>query len=92
MQVYDKLDILTNKPKRKFIDRYDCKLFNFLPYPEKCNVGLWRRKSIELLNERGSLKGNILPKDISELLFFLSSDKSKHISGQIIRVDKGMPF
>ena len=53
---------------------------------------LMDKKSIELLNERGSLKGNILPKDITELLFFLSSDKSKHISGQIIRVDKGMPF
>ena len=51
MQVYDKLDILTNKPKKKFIDQYNCKLFNFLSYPEKCNVGLWRRKSIELLKK-----------------------------------------
>ena len=51
MQVYDKLNILTNKPKSKFIDQYDCKLFNFLSYPEKCNVGLWRRKSIELLKK-----------------------------------------
>ena len=48
MQVYDKLNILTNKPKSNFIDQYDCKLFSFLSYPEKCNVGLWRRKSIEL--------------------------------------------
>jgi len=53
---------------------------------------LMDKKSIDLLNERGSLKGNILPQDIAELLFFLSSDKSKHISGQIIRIDKGMPF
>jgi len=51
MQVYDKLNILTNKPKSKLIDKYDCKLFNFLSYPKKCNVGLWRRKSIELLKK-----------------------------------------
>ena len=50
MQVYDKLDILTNKPNKKELKNSDCKLFSFLKYPEKCNVGLWRKKSIELLN------------------------------------------
>ena len=43
MQVYDKLDILTNKPNKKELKNSDCKLFSFLKYPEKCNVGLWRK-------------------------------------------------
>ena len=49
MQVYDKLNILTNKPNQKELKNSECKLFSFLNYPEKCNVGLWRNKAIELL-------------------------------------------
>jgi len=51
MQVYDKLDILTNKPSKKEIKSSNCKLFSFIRYPNKCNVGLWRKKSIELLGD-----------------------------------------
>ena len=50
MQVYDKFNILTNKPKTKDLKNGNCKLFGFINYPDKCNVGLWRNKSIELLN------------------------------------------
>ena len=49
MQVYNRLNILTNKPSEKEIKNFDCKLFSFLHYPEKCSVGLWRKKCIELL-------------------------------------------
>ena len=51
MQVYDKLNILTNKPNKKDLKNGNCKLFNFISYPEKCNVGLWRKRSIELLKD-----------------------------------------
>ena len=51
MQVYDKLNILTNKPNIKELKSSECKLFSFLHYPEKCNVGLWRNKAIELLKD-----------------------------------------
>ena len=49
MQVYNRLNILTNKPSEKEIKNFDCKLFSFLHYPEKCSVGLWRKNCIELL-------------------------------------------
>ena len=52
MQVYDKFNILTNKPKTKDIKNGNCKLFGFINYPDKCNVGLWRNKSIELLKDK----------------------------------------
>ena len=52
MQVYDRLNILTNKPNKKEIDRTNSKLFSFVKYPKKCNVGLWRKKkSLELLKD-----------------------------------------
>ena len=52
MQVYDKFNILTNKPKTKDLKNGNCKLFGFINYPDKCNVGLWRNKSIELLKDK----------------------------------------
>ena len=50
MQVYDNLDILTNRPNKKELKNSDCKLFSFVKYPEKCNVDIGEKKSIELLN------------------------------------------
>lgn len=47
-------------------------------------------KSIEKLNSRKAIIGNIESLDIANLIMFLISDESKNISGQNIRVDQGM--
>ncbi len=44
MQVYDKLDILTNKPDSAEILESESKLFSFVEYPNICSVGLWKRE------------------------------------------------
>ena len=49
-------------------------------------------KSIKLLDERSVLVGRIKPSEISELILFLISDSAKNITGQVIRIDQGMPF
>ena len=52
LQVYDKLNILTNKPNIKELKSSECKLFSFSSLSrKKCNVGLWRNKAIELLKD-----------------------------------------
>lgn len=83
----------TTKVMAKELGKFQVRVNAIAPTFVQTEMGmLMDKKSIDLLNERSSLKGNIKPKDIAELLFFLSSDKAKHISGQIIRIDKGMPF
>ena len=49
-------------------------------------------KSSNLLEQRTSLKGEITPENVANLIYFLASSESKMMSGQIIRLDKGMPF
>ena len=41
MQVYDKLKTLTNVPEKRNLMQHSCNLFEFINYPEKCNVGFW---------------------------------------------------
>ena len=53
---------------------------------------LMDEKSTELLNQRCALSGRIQPDEIGELLSFLVSDGAKNITGQVIRIDQGMPF
>jgi len=51
------------------------------------------QKSLALLYERRSLPGEkIYAEDVSELAFFLGSESSLKITGQVIRIDCGMPF
>ena len=49
-------------------------------------------KSKENLNTLGSINGEITSYDVAELIYYLCSDVSKYLSGQVIRLDKGMPF
>ncbi|WP_435230944.1 SDR family NAD(P)-dependent oxidoreductase [Pseudopelagicola sp. nBUS_20] len=53
---------------------------------------LMDEKSIALLDQRSALSGRIKPDEISDLVLFLISDGAKNISGQVIRIDQGMPF
>ena len=46
--------------------------------------------SIDVLNSRKSIEGNIEPQDISSVVSFLLSYQTKNISGQNFRVDQGM--
>ena len=51
------------------------------------------KQSLALLYERRSLSGQkILSEDVSELAYFLGSDLSSKITGQVIRIDGGMSF
>ena len=38
MQVYDQLEILTNRPVKHLRKRYDFDLFSYVKYPDKCSV------------------------------------------------------
>ena len=49
-------------------------------------------KSSNLFEQRSSLKGNISSENIADLIYFLASEDSQMINGQVLRVDKGMPF
>ena len=42
------------------------------------------------LDEHSALKGSVEPSDVAELVCFLASEKSRKITGQIIRVDRGL--
>lgn len=44
------------------------------------------------LDDRSALAGEIFPEDIANVAAFLASDASSKITGQVIRVDRGMPF
>jgi len=63
--------------------------------PAKVETDMGRmmdEKSSNLLEQRTSLKGEITPENVANLIYFLASSESKMMSGQIIRLDKGMPF
>lgn len=49
-------------------------------------------KSRHRLDERSAIPGVINPEDIANLVSFLLSDQSAKITGQVLRVDRGMPF
>ena len=51
MQVYNDLASLTNAPSNEEIREYSCKLFKFMEYPEKCNVGLWFTNVLKVLSQ-----------------------------------------
>lgn len=51
---------------------------------------LMSETSRESLDSRKSIQGDINPEDVSMLISFLISDKSKNISGQNIRIDQAM--
>jgi 3-oxoacyl-[acyl-carrier protein] reductase len=44
------------------------------------------------LDDRSALGGQIMPQDVGALVGFLLSPASSKITGQVIRVDRGMPF
>ena len=52
MQVYDQLEILTNRPIRQLRKRYDCNLFSFVKYPNKCSVGNWQKKALSTIKNK----------------------------------------
>ena len=52
MQVYDQLEILTNRPVKKLRKRYDCNLFSYVKYPNKCSVGSWQKKALSVIKNK----------------------------------------
>tara|TARA_A100001011_G_scaffold399058_1_gene506018 strand:- start:5656 stop:6558 length:903 start_codon:yes stop_codon:yes gene_type:complete len=52
MQVYDQLEILTNKPIKKFQKKHECNLFSYIKYPKKCNVGSWQKKALSIIKNK----------------------------------------
>lgn len=44
------------------------------------------------LSDREALAGETLPSDVAEVVSYLLSDSAAAISGQVIRVDRAMPF
>ncbi len=52
MQVYDQLEILTNRPIKKLRKEYDCNLFSYTKYPDMCNVGSWQKKALSLVRNK----------------------------------------
>ncbi len=52
MQVYDQLEILTNRPVRQLRKRYDCNLFSYVKYPNKCSVGNWQKKALSTIKNK----------------------------------------
>jgi len=53
---------------------------------------LMDEKSQDLLDSRSSLQGDISPRDAANLIYYLCLDEAKCITGQVIRLDRGMPF
>ena len=52
MQVYDQLEILTNRPVKRLRKKYDCNLFSYIKYPEMCNVGSWQKKALSIIKNK----------------------------------------
>ena len=52
MQVYDQLEILTNRPIKKLRKKYDCNLFSYTKYPDMCNVGSWQKKALSIVKNK----------------------------------------
>ncbi len=54
MQVYDQLEVLTNRPFKQLRKRYDCNLFGYIKYPNKCSVGSWQKKALSIIKNKQS--------------------------------------
>ena len=52
MQVYDQLEILTNRPVKRLRKKYDCNLFSYIKYPDMCNVGSWQKKALSIIKNK----------------------------------------
>ncbi len=48
--------------------------------------------STDLLNSRSSISGEICASDVADLIHYLCLDGARYLSGQVIRLDRGMPF
>lgn len=53
-------------------------------------AALMDEKARTQLDERSALKGAVEPNDVADLVAFLASDKSRKITGQVLRVDRGL--
>jgi len=53
---------------------------------------LMDEESANLLDSRSSISGEIEADDVANLVFYLCSDGARYLSGQIVRLDRGMPF
>ena len=51
MQVYNKLKLLTNSPSKTEIKKHSCKLYQFINYPEKCDVAFWLKNVKGILSD-----------------------------------------
>lgn len=63
--------------------------------PAKVDTDMGRlmdENSSKTLNSRSSISGEISSDDVADLAYYLCSDGTRYISGQVIRVDRGMPF
>jgi 3-oxoacyl-[acyl-carrier protein] reductase len=63
--------------------------------PAKVDTDMGRlmdENSTKTLNSRSSISGEISSEDVADLAYYLCSDSTRYISGQVIRVDRGMPF
>ena len=63
--------------------------------PAKVNTDMGKMmsdKSIKILNSRSSISGEISAGDVADLIYYICTDGARFISGQVIRLDKGMPF
>ena len=63
--------------------------------PAKVDTDMGRlmdENSNKILNSRSSISGEISSDDVADLAYYLCSDGARYISGQVIRVDRGMPF
>ncbi|MCW8889584.1 MAG: SDR family oxidoreductase [Sedimenticola sp.] len=49
-------------------------------------------ESTDLLNSRSSITGDICAEDVADLVYYLCSEGARYLSGQVIRLDRGMPF
>ena len=49
MQIYNRLNYLTNVPSKLNLKNHSCELFSFLEYPKKCNLGTWNKSVKKLL-------------------------------------------
>jgi len=63
--------------------------------PAKVDTDMGRlmdENSTKTLNSRSSISGEISSEDVADLAYYLCSDGTRYISGQVIRIDRGMPF
>lgn len=80
MQVYDKLKLLTNVPSRTELNKHSCKLFSFINYPKKCDLGVWLEK----------VKRNLSISNINEIPIFVGGTGLylDSLNGQISPIPK----